>query len=48
MGPGDLRLLVAANGADDGGAEMARPLVEDQADAAGSGMEQNGLACFAR
>jgi hypothetical protein len=41
-----LRLLVAADGADHGDAEMLGPLAEDQADAARRSMEQNGLAGF--
>ena len=40
----ELRLLVAADGADHGGAEMLGPLAEDQADAAGRGVEQDGVA----
>ena len=46
MGLRELRLLVAADGADHGGAEMFGPLAEDQADAAGRGMQQDGIAGF--
>ena len=46
MGLGEFRLLLAADGADHGGAEMLGPLAEDQADAAGRGMQQNGVAGF--
>jgi len=41
---GELCLLIAADGADDGGAEMFRPLAEDKTDAACRGMEQDGVA----
>ena len=46
MGLGELGLFVAADGADHGGAEMLGPLAEDQADAAGRGMQQDGVAGF--
>ena len=46
MGLGELRLVVAADGADDGGAEMLRPLAEDKADAARRGVKQDRVAGF--
>ena len=46
MGLGKLCLLVAADRADHGDAEMLGPLAEDQADAARRGMQQDGLAGF--
>ena len=48
MGLGDGRLLVAADGPDDGRAKLVQPLANDQTDAAGGGMEQHGLAGFDR
>ena len=42
--PSELRLLVAAHGADDRRSEMPGPLACDQAHAARGGMEQDGLA----
>ena len=44
MGLGEFCLLIAADGADHGGAEMLGPLAEDQADAAGRRMQQDGVA----
>ena len=44
MRAGDLGLLLAADGADHGRAEMLGPLAHDQADAAGGGMDQDGVA----
>ena len=41
---GERRLLVAADRADHGGAEMLRPLADDEADPAGGGVDQDGLA----
>ena len=46
MGLGELCLLIVADGADDGGAEMLRPLAQDKADAAGRGVQQDGIAGF--
>ena len=43
---GELGLLVVADGADHGGAEMLCPLRQDEADAAGRGMQQDGVARF--
>jgi hypothetical protein len=43
MGPRQLRLLLRADRADDGGAEMIGPLAGDEADAAGRGMEEDRL-----
>ena len=37
---GDFGLVLGADGADDGGAEMVRPLAGDEADAAGRGVDQ--------
>ena len=42
--PRELRLLRAADGADHGRAEVARPLAGDQPDAAGGRMDQHGVA----
>jgi hypothetical protein len=44
VGLGQRRLLVGTDGADHRGAEGARPLADDQADAAGGGMDQDGVA----
>jgi hypothetical protein len=41
---GELGLLVGAHGADHGGAEGLRPLADDQADAAGRGVDEDGVA----
>ena len=46
MGFREFCFLVAADGADHGGAEMLGPLAEDEADAAGRGVQQNGVAGF--
>ena len=43
-GLGDLRLRRRADGADDGRAEMLAPLAEDLPDAAGRGVDQDGVA----
>ena len=44
VGPGDRRLLVRADGADDRRPEGLQPLAGDEADPAGGGMEQDRLA----
>src|SRR5439155_21026900 len=44
MGLGELGLGIGADRADDGGTEMLRPLAEDEADAAGGGVDQDGAA----
>ena len=44
VGAGELRLLVGADGADDRRADGLRPLAGDEADAAGGGVEEDGLA----
>ena len=46
VGLGKLCLLVAADRADHGDAEMLGPLAEDQADTPRRGVQQNGLAGF--
>ena len=46
MSFGERGLLVIADRTDDGSAEMLCPLREDQADAAGCGMEQDRVAGF--
>ena len=45
---GEPGLVCAADGADDGRAEMLRPLAEDEADAAGGGVDQDDVAGFDR
>ncbi len=44
VGAGDFGLVVAADRADHGGAEMLGPLADDQADAAGRGVDHDGVA----
>ena len=44
IGPRELRLLFRADAADDVGAEQVGPLAQDQADATGSGIDQNIVA----
>ena len=46
MGLREFCFLVAADGADDGSAEMLCPLAQDRADAAGGRMQQDGVAGF--
>jgi hypothetical protein len=46
--PPERGLFLAADGADDRGAEMLRPLTQNEADAAGSGMHENRVARFIR
>jgi hypothetical protein len=41
---GQRRLLVGTDGADHGDAQCPRPLADDQADTAGRGMDQDGVA----
>ena len=44
VGRGQLRLPVRAHGADHGRAEVLRPLTRDEPDAAGRGVDQDGVA----
>ena len=44
MSLGEFGFLVAADGADDGRAQRLGPLARDEADPAGRGMEQDGVA----
>ena len=44
MGLGEFGFLVAADGADDGRTQRLGPLARDEADPAGRGMEQDGVA----
>ncbi len=44
MGFGEFRLCGAADGADNGGAELLQPLAGDEPDTAGGGVEENGIA----
>ena len=44
VGLGELALVLGADGADHGGAQRLAPLAEDEADAAGGRMHQDGVA----
>ena len=44
VGAGEVGLLLAADGADHGSAQVVGPLAQDQADAAGGGMDQDHVA----
>ena len=43
VGAGESGFFIAADGTDDGGAQVFRPLTKDRADAAGGGMNKNGI-----